>query len=150
MAKNRPGMGLARRRNYPADGCPPSGSRCECDPCRSAPNTSLSLTLLYPKAVVNVQELARSYTEEAVRTLVEALADPRLKVQAACALLDRAWGRPKQQIEATGDGSMALHLLAAQSVSAELLSALDEHRVIDGRAEPDQVDDLLSHPPALE
>jgi hypothetical protein len=69
-----------------------------------------------------VQELARTYTEEAIRTLVEALDDPRLKVQAACALLDRAWGKPQLTIAADPNTSpMGLHLLAAQAISAELI-----------------------------
>ena len=75
-----------------------------------------------PRAVVNVQELARTYTEEAIRTLVEALDDPRLKVQAACALLDRAWGKPQLTIAADPNTSpMGLHLLAAQAISAQLI-----------------------------
>ena len=75
-----------------------------------------------PRTVVNVQELARTYTEEAIRTLVEALDDPKLKVQAACALLDRAWGKPQLTIAADPNTSpMGLHLLAAQAISAQLI-----------------------------
>ena len=49
-----------------------------------------------PKVVRAIQELAREHTEEAVMTLVEALKDPRTKVYAATALLDRGYGRPVQ------------------------------------------------------
>jgi hypothetical protein len=51
-----------------------------------------------PRAAVTVQELARTYTEQAVRTLVEALDDPKLKVQAARALLDIGRGKPLQPL----------------------------------------------------
>jgi hypothetical protein len=47
---------------------------------------------------LDVQELARTYTKEAVLTLVACLDDPRHKVAAAVALLDRGWGRPTQVI----------------------------------------------------
>jgi len=71
----------------------------------------------------DVTELARAHTADAIRTLVEALKRPKEAVPAAVALLNRGWGLPKQAIEATGDNSLVLHLLAAQTVSAELLSA---------------------------
>ena len=85
-----------------------------------------------------MQELARTYTEQAVRTLVEALDDPKLKVQAACALLDRGWGRPTQILAAPPDSSpVLLHLAAARDVSAEIVARLEprERRTIDGTAE---------------
>lgn len=44
----------------------------------------------------DVQELARQHTPEAMRALLEALHDPRQKVAAACAILDRGYGRPTQ------------------------------------------------------
>jgi hypothetical protein len=47
---------------------------------------------------VDVQQLAREHTTAAVLALVEALRDPRHKVSAAVAILDRGWGRPQQQI----------------------------------------------------
>src|SRR5215475_487014 len=51
-----------------------------------------------PKNVANVQELARSYTAAAIETLAKALADPKLRVQAAVAILDRGWGKPTQPL----------------------------------------------------
>jgi hypothetical protein len=95
-----------------------------------------------------IEGLARQHTPAAISALVESLKDPKTRVVAACALLDRGWGRPRQQIEATGDGMTALHLLAAQSVSAELLAALGERRVTIDHVEPGETDDLLA--PALE
>lgn len=46
-----------------------------------------------PKAAINVRDLARAQTERAIVALIEALDDPRLKVSAAQALLDRGWGK---------------------------------------------------------
>jgi hypothetical protein len=93
-----------------------------------------------PRAVVNVQELARTYTEEAIRTLVEALDDPKLKVQAACALLDRGWGKPLQPLrDESGNTPVVQHLLAAQVISREL--------VLELASQPSQVVDLALIPP---
>jgi hypothetical protein len=93
-----------------------------------------------PKAVLNVQELARSYTEQAVHALVEALADPRLKVQAAVAILDRAWGRPVQAIAAENGASLSiLHLIACREVSERMQQA-----VINGTALPPADDDTAA------
>jgi len=53
-----------------------------------------------PKAIENIRELARNHTEEAIKTLVEISNNPKssdsARVQAANALLDRAWGKPTQ------------------------------------------------------
>jgi hypothetical protein len=90
-----------------------------------------------PKAVLSVQELARAYTEQAVRALVEALADPRLRVQAAVAILDRAWGRPVQAIAAENGASLSiLHLVAAREISERIQQA-----AINGTALPPADDD---------
>jgi hypothetical protein len=97
-----------------------------------------------PKAALNVQELARAYTEQAVRALVEALADPRLKVQAAVAILDRAWGRPVQAIAAENGASLSiLHLIACREVSERLQQA-----VINGTALPSADDEVEQTPNA--
>ena len=56
-----------------------------------------------PKIVGEVQELARKATPTAIATLERIAADrkapPAAQVSAACALLDRAWGRPHQALE---------------------------------------------------
>lgn len=61
-----------------------------------------------PKADLNIRELAKGYTEEAMATLVEVArnkkASPSARVAAASALLDRAWGKPPQHIEAVSVG----------------------------------------------
>jgi hypothetical protein len=50
------------------------------------------------------------------------------------ALLNRGWGLPRQDVSIAADGSTALHLLAAQMVSRELLDQLGD-QVADRRAE---------------
>ena len=52
------------------------------------------------KPLVNLESLARSYTEEAVRQVAAVLSndvDTGRRLHAASILLDRGWGRPKQQ-----------------------------------------------------
>jgi hypothetical protein len=75
-----------------------------------------------PRAAANVQALARVHTEAAIETLVSCLTDPKLKVQAAVALLDRGWGKPAQEIVSQDDAQSLsfLHLTAARAFSAEL------------------------------
>ena len=101
--------------------------------------------------------MCREHAPDAVATLVAALKDPRHKVAAALALLDRGFGKPVQAITTNPDGAPAmLHLLAAQAVGGELLAALDGHRVINNDVEPvngqadGEIVDLLSLPPPLE
>jgi hypothetical protein len=56
-----------------------------------------------PKAVKAVMELAQQHTAAAIETLVEihtdSKVDPRARVAAASALLDRALGKPPQAIQ---------------------------------------------------
>jgi hypothetical protein len=47
--------------------------------------------------------LARQHTVAAIDTLVKCLIDPRHRVAAAVALLDRGWGRPKEPVEHSGN-----------------------------------------------
>ena len=58
-----------------------------------------------PKDEHKVAELARSYTLEAIETLVELMRSGKSERRgtAAQALLDRGWGKPKQEI--IGEGS---------------------------------------------
>jgi hypothetical protein len=105
--------------------------------------------------VVSVQELARSHTEQAVRTLVEALGDPKLKVQAAVALLDRGWGKPVQAIGPADDAQSItfMHLIAARACSDRMAAervAENAGTTINATAETSSgVIDLLVQP-ALE
>jgi hypothetical protein len=56
-----------------------------------------------PRVVADIQDLARQHGPEAILTLVECLKDPKHKVAAAIALLDRGFGRVTQPI--SGDAS---------------------------------------------
>jgi hypothetical protein len=49
-----------------------------------------------PAIVKNIQELARAHTADAIAVLVAALKEPKERVAAATALLDRGYGRPVQ------------------------------------------------------
>lgn len=56
-----------------------------------------------PKASYMISDLAKEHTEEALAALVEICNDkgasPNARVNAANALLDRAWGKPVQSLQ---------------------------------------------------
>ena len=61
-----------------------------------------------PKDEHRVAELARSYTVEAIDTLVELMRDgkdERVRGTAAQALLDRGWGKAKVEVVTSAEGS---------------------------------------------
>ena len=61
-----------------------------------------------PKDKHKVAELAHGYTLEAIETLVELMRSgksERIRGTAAQALLDRGWGKPKQEIIGEGSAS---------------------------------------------
>ena len=59
-----------------------------------------------PRASYDVAALARQHTEDALAALYAALKDPRTRVAAAQALLDRGYGKPLQKQELSGpDGA---------------------------------------------
>ena len=60
-----------------------------------------------PRDKQKVAELARSYTREAIDALVDIMRngkDKRVRGTAATALLDRGWGKPKDEFVAEGNG----------------------------------------------
>lgn len=65
-----------------------------------------------PKEAAFIKELAREHTVPAIERLAFWLQsdDGRVSVAAATALLDRGWGKPAQQIEATGEGGGPVEL----------------------------------------
>jgi hypothetical protein len=68
-----------------------------------------------PKDEHRVSELARSYTAEAIETLVDLMRhgkDERVRGTAAQALLDRGWGKAKVEVASSGGGGY-LELLRA-------------------------------------
>lgn len=57
------------------------------------------------KALTDIRSLARSHTATALKTLAGIMqqddAPPAARVSAACALLDRGWGKPSQTVDMT-------------------------------------------------
>jgi len=74
-----------------------------------------------PRIIADVQALARSYTTEAIETLVGIANDPKAppgaRVAAANALLDRAWGRAQ--------ASLTIHQEAERPSPAKVQEALN-------------------------
>jgi hypothetical protein len=60
-----------------------------------------------PKGYGEVKELARTYTTQAMATLVEIATDkkapPAARVSAATSILDRGWGKPTQPVGQDAD-----------------------------------------------
>lgn len=75
-----------------------------------------------PKVKLDLRELARSHTREAVETLVAVMRNERTpaaaRVSAATSLLDRGYGRPAQTVYATHTTSTNL----AELSDAELIA----------------------------
>lgn len=67
------------------------------------------------KATASIRDAARSYTEDALRTLVEVMNDKeqpgRARVGAANAILDRGYGKPKQEVGAQLDASLVVEIV---------------------------------------
>jgi len=61
-----------------------------------------------PKADIDIRNLAREHTTEAFTVLLEVMRsdDDRVRMQAALAVIERAWGKAEQRI--THDGSIDL------------------------------------------
>ena len=72
-----------------------------------------------PKDEHKVAELARSYTVEAVETLVDLMRhsrDDRVRGTASQALLDRGWGKAKVEVATSGGETYIEALQAAAEV----------------------------------
>ena len=83
---------------------------------------------------VDIAALARVHGPRCVKVIADLLDDPdsRVRVSAATVLLDRGFGKPNQNVTATGDGTLTLHLLAAQTIGRELLNGLNGATTIEG------------------
>jgi hypothetical protein len=61
-----------------------------------------------------VKEQAQQYASEAIETLVQIMRDdavpPQTRVNAINALLDRAMGKPRQELEHSGDAAQPLEI----------------------------------------
>ncbi len=64
------------------------------------------------KIVKDVQDLCRKHTKEAIETLVELMrtGSDKVRVVAANALLDRAYGKPAQSVNLGGSDGQPLKL----------------------------------------
>lgn len=82
-----------------------------------------------PKAIVEVVNLAREQTEAAIRTLAEiavnADAHPGARVAAACAILDRGWGKPRQDVHVDQTVNLRVQHLEALKVINDVV---EEHQ----------------------
>jgi hypothetical protein len=91
-----------------------------------------------------VKEMARAYTEEAIKTLATVMNDKKApasaRVMAANAIIDRAYGKPTQHIEAHVDLIDRLSLSEQEALDAALAALgpdeecssgdnADEHRI---------------------
>jgi|SRR6185436_14358754 hypothetical protein len=89
-----------------------------------------------------IAALARRYTPDVIRTLVDvcrnARENPSARVAAANALADRGWGKPRQEVDLGGGLGQALHLhlYAVQRLETARAVAADlEAPPIEGEAE---------------
>jgi hypothetical protein len=70
------------------------------------------------RVTIELRDAAQVYTERVLRTLVdvcETSESDAARVAAACAILDRGHGKPKQQISADMNGKMTLEQLVLWS-----------------------------------
>jgi hypothetical protein len=91
-------------------------------------------------ALVDIAALARKHGPkcvEVVFNLMTRAKDPKIKLAAAIALLDRGFGRPKQELDVNASSTIQLHLVAARMVSGQLLEGKIEAEVIEDTVTPD-------------
>ena len=94
-------------------------------------------------APTEIRTLARSYTKAAIKTLVGIMqqpkAPPAARVMAANALLDRGWGKAKQQVEHNGE---VRRLIEVKLNVVQASHALPKTELID--AQHNNINDLCS------
>ena len=76
-----------------------------------------------PRDDNKVAELARSYTTEAIDTLVDLMRhgkDDRVRGTAAQALLERGWGKPRVEVVATHKSNSESFIKALQEVAEKV------------------------------
>jgi len=88
-----------------------------------------------PKLEVSIRDLAQENSMEALETLVQVMrtGKPGERLVAANAILDRAYGRPTQSVEMSGDRSTLVDLLVAMNKSHAVDGDKDDdpHRAAD-------------------
>ena len=85
-----------------------------------------------PKLEVSIRDLAQQNSMEALETLVQVMrtGKPGERLIAANAILDRAYGRPTQSVEMSGD----------RSTLVDLLVSLNQSHPVEGGPEADRAD----------
>ena len=70
------------------------------------------------KTPTEIASLARSFTQPALKTLAAIMRQPKApaaaRVQAAVALLDRGWGKPKQTVGGDSENPLAVQVTAIE------------------------------------
>jgi hypothetical protein len=91
-----------------------------------------------PKPEVDIAALARKHGPRCIEVAARLLGskDEKMRLAAAIALLDRGFGRPKQEIETSGNATIELHLVAARVISQELLATSDAPPTIEHTVTP--------------
>jgi hypothetical protein len=76
-----------------------------------------------PKPEVDIAALARVHGPKCIQVVVKILSskDEKMRLAAAIALLDRGFGRPKQEMDINSNSTIELHLVAARAISATLI-----------------------------
>ena len=76
-----------------------------------------------PKPDVDIAALARVHGPRCVKVVVDLLSseDEKMRLSAAIALLDRGFGRPKQEMDINSNSTIELHLVAARAISQTLI-----------------------------
>jgi hypothetical protein len=109
-----------------------------------------------PQHSKDIAELARTHSVAAIAALAKALNDPKTRVPAAVAILNRGHGLPLAKIEGiTPQSITVLHLIAAKEIGDEIARALaangDAAPMIDGNvANGEDVAPIDLMKPALE
>jgi hypothetical protein len=82
------------------------------------------------KTPADIRSLARSYTEDALKTLAEVMrkedATPAARVSAANAILERAYGRPSQPETDSANEQRDISELSTPQLLARLAALLDD------------------------
>ncbi len=76
-----------------------------------------------PKTEIDIAALARVHGPRCVKVVVDLLSseDEKMRLSAAIALLDRGFGRPKQEMDINSNSTIELHLVAARAISSTLI-----------------------------
>ena len=75
------------------------------------------------KTEIDIAAMARVHGPRCIKVVVDLLSseDEKMRLSAAIALLDRGFGRPKQEMDINSNSTIELHLVAARAISATLI-----------------------------